>query len=251
MATATQTSSAPTMSKAGRPGPSPPPETALDQQLSRWGGVAGLGGALLLLGSIAVVVGLGLPDASDVETLTDFRNIESGRIAEHFLYLGALMGFALHVFVLERLLRAAHPAAALFGTVVSSFGLVMMAASSLLHLSTSPLADLYTASNTPPEDLRSIEYAWHGTQSVFDTMLVTGALLVPIGLAIFGLAMSKAPAFGARMAMLAIGLGLVGTVGAVIGIVDPGSMFVAASVLTIALFHLIAGWRTLRLGRFG
>ena len=68
---------------------------------------------------------MGLPDASDVETLTDFADIESGRIAEHFLYLGALILFALHVLVLHRLLKTAHQAAALFGAAVAEIGLII------------------------------------------------------------------------------------------------------------------------------
>jgi hypothetical protein len=199
--------------------------------------------------AVGVVVGaLGLPDASDVETLTDFADIESGRIAEHFLYLGALMLFALHVLVLYRLLKTAHPAAALFGTAIAAFGFVIMAASSLLHVATSPLADLYTAPDTPAEDLPSIEYAWHGAQSVFDTMLATGVLLVPIGILLLGVAMRSAPAFGSRLTMLTIALGTVGIIGAAIAIVDPGSMFSAVSVLAIVVFHLSTGWRTLALG---
>lgn len=231
-----------------RNGPPSHSERTPDQELSRWGGVAGLTGVILILGSAAVTVALGLPDASDVETLRDFADIESGRIAEHFLYLGALVLFALHVFVLNRLLRTAHPAAALFGSVVAAFGLVIMAASSMLHVSTSPLADLYTAPDTPPEDLPAIEYAWHGAQSVFDTMLATGVLLVPIGIVLFGVAMRRAPAFGPRLTMLTIGLGAVGIVGAAIAAVDPGSVFSAVSVLAIAVFHMSTGWRTLALG---
>ena len=111
-------------------------------QLSRWGGVAALAGVASMVGTVIVVVALGLPDAADPETLTDFADIESGRIAEHFLYLGALVLFALHVFVLNRLLRAAHSAAALFGTVLQAFGLVILAASAMLHVSTVPLARL-------------------------------------------------------------------------------------------------------------
>lgn len=217
------------------------------QQLCRWGAVVGLVGVLLMLGAFVVVGALGLPDASDVETLTDFADIESGRIAEHFLYLGALMLFALHALVLHRLLMPANPAAALFGTAMVEFGLVMMAASSLLHVATSPLADLYTASDTPPEDLPAIEYAWHGAQSVFDTMLVTGVLLVPIGIVLLGLAMRGAPAFGPRLTWLTIGLGTVGIIGAAIAVVDPGSMFSAVSVLAITAFNLSVGWRMLKL----
>ena len=220
-----------------------------DRQLARWGGVAGLAGGLALLASFVVVGALGLPDASDVETLTDFADIESGRIAEHLLYLGSLMLFALHVFVLHRVLRPVHQAAALFGTVFAAFGLAIMAASSLLHVSTAPLADLYTDPEAAPEDLRAIEYAWHGAQSVFDTMLTTGALLTPIGIAFLGLAMRRAPAFGAPLALFAIGLGLVGTIGAVIGVVEPGSLFLAVAVLAMVVFHLAVGWRTLRLAK--
>ncbi len=223
------------------------PELIADRQLSRWGGLAAVAGVILMVSSVAVVTALGLPDASDPSTLTEFADIKSGRIAEHFLYLGALVLFALHVLVLHRLLRATDPAAALFGAAVAAFGYVIMAASSLLHVATSPLADLYTAPDTPPEDLRMIEYAWHGAQSVFDTMLVTGVLLVPIGIVLLGVAMRSTPPFGPGLTMLTIGLGTVGIIGAVIAVVDPGSMFAAVSVLAIVVFHLSAGWRTLTL----
>ena len=179
------------------------------------------------------------------ETLRDFSDIESGRIAEHFLYLGALMLFALHVLVLHRLLRTAHPAATLFGTAIAEFGLAIMTASSLLHVATSPLADLYAAPDTPPEDLKSIEYAWHGAQSVFDTMLTTGALLVPIGMVLLGVAMRHSPAFGAGLTLVTIGLGTAGMIGAAIAVVDPGSIFSAVSVLAIVVFVLSTGWRML------
>lgn len=216
-------------------------------QLSRWGGIAGLAGVLSMIGTVAVVVGFGLPDADDPETLTDFADIQAARIAEHFLYLGAIVLFALHVFVLNRLLRRANPAAALFGTVVAAFGYVIMAASSVLHVSTWPLAELYTAPDTSPDDLRSIEYAWHAAQSVFDTMLATGLLLVPIGIVLLGIAMRSAPAFGSRLAWLSIGLGALGAIGTSAEIIDPGSDVSAIAILALTVFHLSVGWRTLTL----
>ena len=229
-------------------GGSSPSELTPDRQLARWGGVAGLAGVVLMLGAVAVVVAFGLPDASDTESLTDFADIESGRIAENTLYLGALMLFALHALVLHRLLRTAHPAAALFGTAMAVFGLVTMAAGSLLHVATSPLAELYDNPDTPPEDLPMIEYAWQGAQSVFDTLLATGVLLVPIGIVLLGIAMRESPAFGLRLTRLTFGLGTVGIVGAMIAIVDPGSAFSAASVLAMVVFFLSTGWHMLELG---
>ena len=124
-----------------------------------------------------------------------------------------------------------------------------MAASSLLHVSTSPLADLYTASDATADDRAAIEYAWHGAQSVFDTMLTAGVLLVPIGIVLLGLAMRGAPQFGERLAVVIIALGTVGVVGAVIEVIDTGSDASAASVLVIAVFNLVVGWRTLKVGR--
>ncbi len=228
-------------------GPSRPDESG-NRQLARWGGVAALAGVASLIGSVIVVVTLGLPDASDPETLTDFADIESGRIAEHFLYLAALMFFALHAFVLHRLLRAAHPAAALFGTVVQAFGLVILAASAMLHVSTASLAALYGDPDTPAEDLQSIEYAWHAGQSVFDTMLATGVLLIPIGIVLLGVAMRNSALYGSVLSWAAIGLGALGTLGATIEAIDTESDLSAVSVLAMVLFHLAIGWRTLSLG---
>ena len=219
-----------------------------DRRLLRWAGVAGLGGVLLLLASVVVVVSLDLPDASDVETLTDFADIESGRIAEHFLYLGALVLFALHVAALRRVLHSADPPAALFGSVTALIGLVILAASSVLHVSTAALSDLYEDPSRSTEGREAIEYAWAGAQSVFDTMLVTGLLLVPIGLALLGVAMRHAPGFSPRLAMASIGLGALGFLGAAIETIDPSTDLSAVSVLAIVVFHLIVGRRLLRLG---
>ena len=78
-------------------------------------------------------------------------------------------------------------------------------------------------------------------------MLATGVLLVPIGIALLGVAMLRHRP-SVPPALLAIGLGAVGIIGAAIAVVDPGSDFSAASVLAIAVFHLSTGWRTLKLG---
>ena len=226
-------------------------EAYADRQLSRWGGLAGIAGVGLMLGAVGVVVGFGLPDAADAETLTDFADIETGRILEHLCYLGAVIMFALHTLVLGRLLRRAHPAAALFGTAVATFGFVVMAAGAVLHVSTRPLAELYTSPDTPAGDLVSIEHAWYGAQSVFDTMLLTGVLLVPIGIVLLGVAMLNAPAFGRRLAWMSVVLGAVGMLGAAAEIVDSTLEFSALSVGAMVVFHLVTGLRTLTVGRNG
>jgi len=74
-------------------------------------------------------------------------------------------------------------------------------------------------------------------------------LLVPIGIILFGVAMWRSPSFGPRLAVIAFGLGVVGVIGATIETIDTTTDFVAASVMAIVVFHLITGWRTLRVGR--
>ncbi len=219
-------------------------EKGPDRQLLRWGGIAGAAGAASMFAAFAVVAGLGLPDASDVETLTDYQDITAGRIAEHFFYLGALVLFALHVLVLYRMIRPSHPAAALFGAATAEMGFGIMAASSMLHVSTAPLSDLYEAAEAG--ERTAIEAAWAGAQSVFDTMLATGVLLVPIGLTLLGLAIRRFPAIASSIMWFTIGLGAVGTIGAVIAIIDPGSMFSAISVLGMTAVMLATGWQMLR-----
>ena len=125
----------------------------------------------------------------------------------------------------------------------------LMATCALLHVSTAPLADLYESQDANPTDQRAIEYSWHAAQSVFDTMLATGVLLVPTGIALFGVAMWTTTSFGRRLAVFSVGLGAVGTLGAAIAIVDPSSDVDAVSVLAMTVLFLSVGWRTLNLRR--
>ena len=179
-------------------------EVSADRQLSRWGGMAGLAGGILFVGSAAVIGAMGLPDASDVETLTDFADIEAGRIAEHFLYLGALMLFALHVLILHQLLP--RGSSARFAVRSSRRRVRIRHHGGVIDAARVDIATRRSVHriDTPPEDLPAIEYAWHGAQSVFDTMLATGVLLVPIGIVLIGIAMRSATAFGPRLAWAAI-----------------------------------------------
>ncbi len=140
------------------------------------------------------------------------------------------------------------PAAALFGAALAAFGYVAMAVSAVLHVSTAPLAELYTSPDTPSGDLPSIEYSWHAAQSVFDTMLATGLLLVPSGIMLLGIAMLNSPSFGPRLGWFAVVMGALGLAGAAIEVIEPDLEFSAFSVLAIVVFHLAAGVRTVKLG---
>ncbi len=129
---------------------SAPDGPTADRQLSRWGGAAGLAGVFYMIVTVVVIGAMGLPDASDLETLTDFADIESGRIAEHFLYLAALVLFALHVLVLRRLLDRANRRPHSSERPSAEFGFVIMAASSVLHVVDLAPRRLYTGPGRRP-----------------------------------------------------------------------------------------------------
>jgi hypothetical protein len=77
-------------------------------------------------------------------------------------------------------------------------------------------------------------------------MLAAGVLLVPIGLTLLGLAMRRLPAFPSSIMWLTVGVGAAGVVGAVIAVLDPGSMLSAISVLGMTVVMLVTGWQMLR-----
>jgi hypothetical protein len=57
------------------------------------------------------------------------------------------------------------------------------------------------------------------------------------------------PAFGKAAGNVSVALGIVGLTAATIMLVDPLSAVAALGVLALIGFHLVAGWKTYRLGR--
>jgi hypothetical protein len=77
-------------------------------------------------------------------------------------------------------------------------------------------------------------------------LLITGALVVPVGIVLLGAAMLHSLRFGSTYGWFSIVLGVVGVFGSAVGLFDPASAFVAASILGMAVFDLVVGWRTFR-----
>ena len=188
----------------------------------RWGGVAGmLGSALFLVafGVVAVVVGSEPGLERDV---VRFPEIRGERIAENSLYFGALVLWVIHFLALGRGFRATSPAPALFGSILGTLGLVVLAAGAFPHVATAPLADLYHAAGATPADQASLVLLWRATLGVFDALLITGLLLAAVGVIALAAGMLRAPAFGRRYGGLGLALGAGVLVAAVMAVVDPG-----------------------------
>ncbi len=213
----------------------------------RWGGLAGIFGSIVMLvtfGVVAVFVGM---DITPEQSLTRFPEIKAARTVENTLYLVALLLWIVHSLGLYRALRRTSPVA-LCGAVLSIVGLVMLAAGALPHIATAPLSELYHAPGASPQDQAALLLVWHGIHAMFEALLVTGLVIVPIGLIAFGGAMLDAPDFGTRIGRTTVGLGVAGLAAATALLVQD-SLIAAVGVFALIGFHLILGRKTLKLAR--
>jgi hypothetical protein len=204
-------------------------------------------GSLLMLftfGFVAAFVGM---DITPEQSLTTFPDIRAARTVENSLYLAVLLLWVVHSLALYRALRRTSPAAALVGTVLSILGLVVLAAGALPHVATAPISDLYQAPGATAQDQATLVMLWHGIEAMFDALLSTGLVIVPLGLIALGTAMPGAPDFGKRTGRTTVTLGVAGLAAATAVLVGVPAM-AAVGVLALIGFHLTLGWKTLRAG---
>lgn len=220
-----------------------------ENPILRWGGLAGiLGGVLFMLVFVVVGVFIGPDPAAPAEVVTRFPDIRAARTVEDGLYLVVMILWVTHFLALHHALRRANPAAALFGSVLSIVGLVLLAAGALPHVVMIPLSALYHAPGTPA-DQATVVLAWQVTQGLFNALLVAGLTFMPIGLLALGVAMLGTPTFGKGFGGVTIVLGVAGAVSAVVLLADPSSPIAVVGIFALIAFHLVLGWRVYRLSR--
>lgn len=218
-----------------------------DTHVLRRGGLAGATGSLVLL-AVFVIVGVfvGADPADPEGFLTRFPEVRTAHLVENTLYLAAIALWLVHVLALHRTLRRHRPAAALVGRALAVLGLTVLAAGALPHLWQTPLADLYHAAGTTADEQATLVIVWQAARGVFEALLVTGLLLIPVGYIALGMAMRSTPAFGPVIGRLSIGLGAVGLAAASVAVVQE-TMAAAVAVLALIVFHLAVSWRSSRL----
>lgn len=210
----------------------------------RWGGLAGiLGGIVFILVFMIVIAFVGMDALQPEEWIVRFPDIRAARTIENSLYLVVLILWVPHYLTLYRALRGTSLAPALFGSALSVLGLVVLMAGALPHVATAPLSDLYHAPGATAEDQASLVLMWQATQGIFDALLITGLVILPVGHIALGLAMLKSPAFGRGVGRMSVLIGAIGVMAACILLIDPLSPVAVATVLTLIVFHLVVGWK--------
>jgi hypothetical protein len=221
-----------------------------EQSVLRWGGLAGILGGILLV-AVFVIVGVfvGADPAEPEGLVMRFPDIRAAHIVEEVLYLGVLALWAIHFLALYRALSATSLAPALFGTALGIMGLVVLAAGALPQVARTPISDLYHAPGASPGDQATLVLLWQATQGIFDALLVTGLLLLPIGLLTLGVAMLRTPAFGKGFGGVSVVLGVLGVAAGVVLVIDPGSPIAVVGILALIVFHIALGWKVYSLSK--
>lgn len=218
----------------------------VDRRLLRGAGLTGTAGSLLMLATFVLVGALGLPDPSTPESLLRFPEIQYARAAENLLYLAAIVLWAVHHELLHRLLRVTAPVLSTAARTVGSLGAAVLAANALLNVATATMSQAYQ--QAAEAERSGVVLAWQAAQGVMDALLVTGALLLPAAVALFGIALRRG--LGTILGWGAVVVGIAGTAAVVVvAATSSPSMLVAVSILGTLAFHLVAGIRWLRLSR--
>ena len=219
---------------------------AQEKSVLQWGGLAGILGSITLIvvfGIVGVFAGMGPVD------VMRFPDIRTALIVGDSLYLVVLILWVIHFLALYRALRETSLTPALFGSVLGILGLVVLAAESLHQPWQKPISDLYHAPGATLEAQATLLLLWQVTRGIFNALLVTGFLLLPIGVTALGVGMFKAPAFGKGFGGLSVVLGVVGVVVASVLLVDPPSPVAVVVMLALIVFHLVLGWKVYSLSR--
>jgi len=219
-----------------------------DKSVFRWGGLASIASGLLFIGVFAwVIVLAGADPAGPDGPIIKFPEIRAVRTVENSLYLGVLMLWVPVYPALYRALRGTSPASATFGSALSLLGLGVLAAGAVPHIVTARLAELYHAPGATPDDQATLVVVWQAVQGIFDALLVTGLLLVAVGIAVMGFAMPAR--LGKAIATVSVILGLASIAAGVAVLIDPVSLAAALGIFALIAFHLAVGWKLFRLSK--
>ncbi len=226
-------------------------EMAADQERSilRWGGLAGMVGAVLLLLTAVTLFGLVPPAPSDpAAALARYPDVRIITVVGEAFSLASVVVIALFYLALYRALRGASLAQAQFGFALSLLGLAILAVEGVPDVAYGRISDLYHAAGVSSQDQSTLVVLWQTTHALFLQYDTASFIFMALGFVVLGLAMCRHRAFGWRLGGLTTVLGLAGVVGVcVLGI---GSLLFAPLGLVILLIlRFLLGWKVFGLSR--
>lgn len=217
---------------------------AQERSVLRWGGVAGIVGAIVFLVSIVyqvAFVGTGTT-AAGAGPVIRFPGLQTQIIVGQTLFLVGVLLFVPLYIALYRYLRSTSLAPAIYGGLVSFLGLAVLAVESEPNVAMAQISAQYHAAGATAAQQATAVQVWQATQGMFNQFDTCAYIFLSAGFIILGAAMFRAPRFGKILGGLSGLFGVLGLVALASFPVDSGS-FAPFALLTFAIFPILFGWK--------
>jgi hypothetical protein len=221
---------------------------AQEMSVLRWGGLAGMIGAVVFLVSIVYQVAFvgtntTAPGAGPV---IRFPGVQTQIIIGQSLFLVGVLLFVPLYIALYRTLRGSSLAPALFGGLLSFLGLAVLAVESEPNVAMAPISAQYHAAGATASQQATAVQLWQATQGMFNQFDTCAYIFLSVGFVILGIAMFYAPSFGKGFGVLSAVFGVAGLFALASFAVDSGA-FAPFALVTFAVFPLLYGWKVWKL----
>lgn len=220
----------------------------LERSALRWGGLAGVVGALVFLVSIVYQVAFVGTNttAAGAGPVIRFPGLQSQIIVGQTLFLVGVLLFVPLYLALFRALRGSSFAAAPFGAVLSFLGLAVLAVESEPNVAMAQISAQYHAAGATAAQQANAVQIWQATQGMFNQFDTCAYIFLSVGFIVLGLAMLRAPHFGRSYSAVSAAFGIAGLFALASFAVDSAA-FSPFALLTFAAFPLLFGWKAYRL----
>jgi hypothetical protein len=219
-----------------------------ERSLLRWGGVAGIVGAVVFLVSIVYQVAFVGTNttAAGAGPVMRFPGVQDQIIIGQTLFLVGVLLFVPLYLALYRSLRGSSLAPALFGTMLSFLGLAVLAVESEPNVAMAQISAQYHAAGATAAQQATAVQLWQAQQAMFNQFDTCAYIFLSVGFVVLGFAMIRSPAFGRALGGLSSIIGFAGLFALASFAVDSAA-FSPFALLTFAVFPVVFGWKALRL----
>lgn len=233
-----------------------------DRSVLRWGGLAGLLAAGMIVLSLLIQIAFSPPLFVSVQSedscgpacyvgasLAGFPAVRAAIATHQVFYLSAVVLIAILIVSLYRVLsrESNSLAPALSACGIGLLGLAMLATGGIVAISFAHLSDVYHTSG--PQDQTTLVLVSHAVQAIYNETDAVGGIMLSVGFMLFGVAVLRNPNFGKRLGVAGIVLGLIAIGGITfVSMVqdNPNNPFF---VIVLLVVPLILGLRLYRLSR--
>lgn len=221
---------------------------AQERSILRWGGVAGIVGAVVFLVSIVYQVAFVGTNttAAGAGPVMRFPGVQTQIIVGQTLFLLGVLLFVPLFIALTWSLRTSSLAPALFGGLLSFLGLAVLAVESEPNVAMAQISAQYHAAGATAAQQANAVQLWQATQAMFNQFDTCAYIFLSVGFIVLGVAFFRSPLFGRVLGAVSVAFGAAGLVALASFAVDSAA-FSPFALLTFAVFPLLFGWRVYRL----